>query len=141
MLRSPGGIFFRRGFFIWVCPSRSGFALLLRLYAPKHKVHGNYDQRRSDDIVMRLGGDEFAIFMPTVTEKASAESFFARLFDNIKSIQIPELGPRPIVVSLGACLYDGKETANFDMLYRRADHAMYQSKKQPGLIATIYGEI
>ena len=96
---------------------------------------------RSDDIVMRLGGDEFAIFVPTVTEKASAESLFARLFDNIKSIQIPELGPRPIVVSLGACLYDGKETANFDMLYRRADHAMYQSKKQPGLTATIYGEI
>lgn len=31
---------------------------------------------RSDDIVMRLGGDEFAIFVPTVTEKASAESFF-----------------------------------------------------------------
>ena len=96
---------------------------------------------RSDDIVMRLGGDEFAIFVPTVTEKASAESFFARLFDNIKSIQIPELGPRPIIVSLGACLYDGKETANFDMLYRRADHAMYQSKKQPGFTATIYGEI
>lgn len=34
-----------------------------------------------------------------------------------------------------------RTTANFDMLYRRADHAMYQSKKQPGLTATIYGEI
>ena len=35
-----------------------------------------------------------------------------------------------IEISLGACFYDGYEEVSFDQLYRKADRAMYQSKKQ-----------
>ena len=41
---------------------------------------------------------------------------------------------------IGACFYDGYEEVSFDQLYRKADRAMYQSKKQKGCSAVIYGE-
>ena len=34
----------------------------------------------------------------------------------------------------------GYEEVSFDWLYRKADKAMYQSKKQKGCSAVIYGE-
>lgn len=34
-----------------------------------------------------------------------------------------------ILLSLGACFYDGMDCVTFDQLYRRADTAMYDSKK------------
>lgn len=34
-----------------------------------------------------------------------------------------------ILLSLGACFYDGMDCITFDQLYRRADIAMYDSKK------------
>ena len=47
---------------------------------------------------------------------------------------------KSIEISLGACFYDGYEEVSFDQLYRKADRAMYQSKKQKGCSAVIYGE-
>ena len=41
---------------------------------------------------------------------------------------------------VGACFYDRYEEFSFDQLYRKADRAMYQSKKQKGCSAVIYGE-
>ena len=49
--------------------------------------------------------------------------------------------PKKPVVTTNNRLFLVLGTANFDMLYRRADLAMYQSKKQAGFTATIYGEI
>ena len=48
------------------------------------------------------------------------------------------LEDKKIVISLGACIYDGKEELSFDDLYYRADSAMYQSKKKDGCSATIF---
>ena len=47
---------------------------------------------------------------------------------------------KSIEISLGACFYDGYEEVSFDQLYRKADRAMYQSKKKKGCSAVIYGE-
>ena len=95
---------------------------------------------RDSDVVMRLGGDEFAIFMPKMLEQTVAEKFFERLFENIRQIDIIEMRGKSIEISLGACFYDGYEDVSFDQLYRKADRAMYQSKKQKGCSAVIYGE-
>ena len=38
---------------------------------------------RDKDIVMRLGGDEFALYIPGVTNRKCANSFFKRLFENL----------------------------------------------------------
>ena len=51
-----------------------------------------------------------------------------------------EMQGKSIEISLGACFYDGYEEVSFDQLYRKADRAMYQSKKQKGCSAVIYGE-
>lgn len=90
------------------------------------------------DVAMRLGGDEFALFILGVTERKCANAFFKRLFENLKQIQIESIKDHPIIMSLGACIYDGKEELTFDELYCRADMVMYQSKKGEGYSATIY---
>lgn len=93
---------------------------------------------RDKDVVMRLGGDEFVLFIPGVTDRKCANAFFKRLFENLKQIQIESIKDHPIIMSLGACIYDGKEELTFDELYCRADMVMYQSKKGEGYRATIY---
>lgn len=93
---------------------------------------------RDKDVVMRLGGDEFAIFMPGMLLQASAETFFERLFDNFRQIDIKEMKGKSVEISLGACFYDGADTVSFDCLYKNADEAMYQSKKKQGYSASIY---
>lgn len=93
---------------------------------------------RDKDIVMRLGGDEFALYIPGVTNRKCANSFFKRLFENLKQIHVESIQNHPIVLSLGACFFDGKEDLSFDELYCRADSAMYESKKMDGFSATIF---
>lgn len=93
---------------------------------------------RDDDVVLRLGGDEFAVFIPGMLDKERAETFFDRLFSNIEHIDIAEMNGKHILLSLGACFYDGMDCITFDQLYRRADTAMYDSKKKQGYSATIF---
>ena len=93
---------------------------------------------RDKDIVMRLGGDEFALYIPGVTNRKCANSFFKRLFENLKQIHVESIDNHPVVLSLGACFFDGKEDLSFDELYCRADSAMYESKKITGFSATIF---
>ena len=95
---------------------------------------------RDSDVVLRLGGDEFAMFVPGMLEQGPAEKFFERFFENIRQIDILEMQGKNVEISLGACFYDGYEEGSFDQLYRKADRAMYQSKKQKGCSAVIYGE-
>ena len=45
-----------------------------------------------------------------------------------------------LLVALRLFANDGYEAVSFDLLYRKADRAMYQSKKQKGCSAVIYGE-
>lgn len=93
-----------------------------------------------DDVVLRLGGDEFAVFLPGMLDKERATAFFDRLFSNIEHIDIAEMGGKHILLSLGACFYNGMDRITFDQLYRRADTAMYDSKKKQGYSATIFDE-
>ncbi|MBS7008087.1 EAL domain-containing protein [Anaerostipes sp.] len=82
-----------------------------------------------NDIVGRIGGDEFTIFMknissPTAAEKKAKElsQMFGHLFENEKeAVQV--------TCSIGVALYpeNGKD---FNSLYRCADIALYQAKKQ-----------
>ena len=84
---------------------------------------------RRDDVVGRIGGDEFAVFMKDISSKEAAvckaeelAGMFRRLFENEKrSIKI--------TCSIGVALYpdDGQD---FQTLYRHADRALYEAKKQ-----------
>ena len=59
--------------------------------------------------------------------------------ENIEKIEIKALGGRKIILSLGACIYDGTGDISYDTLYSKADAAMYRSKKQQGFCATVHG--
>ena len=80
------------------------------------------------------------MFIPGMLKQRVAEKFFERFFENIRQIDIIEMQGKSIEISLGACFYNGYEEVSFDQLYRKADRAMYQSKKQKGCSAVIYGE-
>jgi len=80
---------------------------------------------RQTDSICRLGGDEFAIiFIETDLEKAK------RVGENIckRISQIHILGTTKVTVSIGIAKLDTND--NKDTLYKRADEALYLSKKQ-----------
>lgn len=65
-----------------------------------------------------------------VLQIVSVQIFFKRLFENLKQIHVESIDNHPVVLSLGACFFDGKEDLSFDELYCRADSAMYESKNR-----------
>ncbi len=74
-----------------------------------------------------------------MTERQVTVKIFKRIFENIEKIEIKALGGRKIILSLGACIYDGTGDISYDTLYSKADAAMYRSKKQQGFCATVHG--
>lgn len=74
----------------------------------------------------RLGGDEFLIFVPNVT------TGFLEQFTNALVFQVSahfSTGNAPITISLGAAYAPAQDT-DFKMLYKNADAALYEVKKQ-----------
>ena len=84
------------------------------------------DQFRKDDVVGRIGGDEFIAFMP-VPEMGMAEERSEELAEALKK-RIGE-GSAHITASIGVALARGRKT-DFETLYKTADYALYQAKKQ-----------
>ena len=76
---------------------------------------------------------------PDATERQVTVKIFKTIFENIEKIEIKALGGRKIILSLGACIYDGTGDISYDTLYSKADAAMYRSKKQQGFCATVHG--
>lgn len=92
---------------------------------------------RNKDVVFRLGGDEFAVYSPALLNRAQADEFINRLFENVRNIKISKLEEGTISISVGAVFFRQGNTS-FDQLYRQADIAMYESKKVKGCKATFY---
>ena len=108
---------------------------VLRYHAPLFPAQGRQVAVHIK-IVLLVGVGK--VFIPGMLDKERAEAFFDRLFSNIEHIDIAEMNGKHILLSLGACFYDGMDGITFDQLYRRADIAMYDSKKKQGYSATIF---
>ena len=80
------------------------------------------------DVTMRFGGDEFGAFAVGVTDRETARALVGRLFDRINAIDV--LGEEKLCISVGAAVCT--EAESFDILYKRADKALYASKKKDG---------
>lgn len=93
---------------------------------------------KEEDVAFRLGGDEFAFYIAQVCDVEQAESFFKRFFKKIECINLPEINGNKIQISLGAAFNRADSTDGFEELYKKADEALYQSKKETGCCATIF---
>lgn len=74
--------------------------------------------RGSGDFLARLGGDEFGLVVP-----GSNDTGIQRLVERLH-----EITPSRVSCSIGVATWDGTETAA--VLFRRADVAMYEAKRE-----------
>jgi diguanylate cyclase (GGDEF)-like protein len=81
---------------------------------------------RSGDVVARLGGDEFVIFLPRAGE-AVARTAGDKILKQLGEDEfLRSLG---IGMSIGVSVSGGVDNATPEELVKRADGAMYTSKK------------
>lgn len=91
---------------------------------------------RKCDIVSRFGGDEFCILMASIPSAETALNKCKELCDKIKNLRIGEPGIT-ITISVGIAA-NTEENNSFDSLYKNADLALYESKRQGRGRATLY---
>ena len=84
---------------------------------------------RDEDIIFRLGGDEYAAYVMNLNDEKSGRSMVDRIFKEIASMDIPELGDKDVCVSAGAAFFKKGDKCSFEKLYKLADSGVYESKK------------
>jgi diguanylate cyclase (GGDEF)-like protein len=85
---------------------------------------------RSGELVARFGGDEFVIMVESDLPEAAVVSLGERIVDNVSGAY--EVGGRTvaITVSVGVSVHHGDdEPIDATGMFRRADFAMYRSKR------------
>jgi diguanylate cyclase (GGDEF)-like protein len=82
---------------------------------------------RETDIVGRIGGDEFFALMKNIFDRGQIERRAMDILDIIEETaqQFPEV---KLGGSIGISLYP-KDGTNLDVLYTKADEALYESKR------------
>ncbi|MGQ1301260.1 GGDEF domain-containing protein [Acinetobacter baumannii] len=83
------------------------------------------------DLLGRFGGEEFAIFIPDTTREAAFE-LAERIRIQISQQPIYVYGKLPIFVqvSIGISLYSPSYHRSIESLFKEADDALYQAKRQ-----------
>ncbi len=94
---------------------------------------------RSHDIVGRIGGDEFIVFVRDLADTNIIMSKAENLVNAFKNSYSGEKGDYKISGSVGIARYplDGN---SYEALYKAADKALYQSKKQGKDCYTFYSK-
>ena len=93
---------------------------------------------REKDIVFRLGGDEFAVFAQNVPDQKVGERLVNRVLDDVRHMDISEIGEPGVSVSIGAALIAHGEAYTFEELYDQTDKCVYRSKDVTGNMVTFY---
>lgn len=91
---------------------------------------------RSHDVVGRLGGDEFIVFLP-ISNLHSAQKKASRLLNTLNQEISFEGDCIKISASIGISIAPN-DGVDFAELYKKADKALYDSKKKGRNIYTIY---
>ncbi|MEG2930883.1 MAG: diguanylate cyclase, partial [Ruthenibacterium sp.] len=84
---------------------------------------------RSSDIVGRMGGDEFAVLMKNVPDTGSVLKKATELSGTLRQTYAGEKEDYKISCSIGIIIIE-PGCASFEMLYRKADAALYQAKRK-----------
>jgi diguanylate cyclase (GGDEF)-like protein len=86
--------------------------------------------RRQNDIVARYGGEEFIVVLPDCTQRRAEDVADAILTDIAacaREVEAPPLAP--VTVSIGLAICQPGDGASLDAAMRRADEALYESKR------------
>jgi diguanylate cyclase (GGDEF)-like protein len=95
---------------------------------------------RETDVVARYGGEEFAAILPLCHESTAMEvAERLRLTVEKARIRGEDGGGRPLTVSVGICT-GPQHAATYEELVRRADDAMYSSKRGGKNRCTVWNE-
>jgi diguanylate cyclase (GGDEF)-like protein len=93
---------------------------------------------RPEDIACRYGGEEFTLLLADTSTKAAFERS-ERILDVVSSLSVQLAGRtyRGLTISIGVAMYpnDGE---TLDELLRKADEALYRSKRQGRNQVTLY---
>jgi len=82
---------------------------------------------RKDDILVRLGGDEFMLLARNLSDMQIAEDIAQQIVDSVRAPFLLQGHELTISASVGIALYPFDGT-DIDMLMKKADIAMYQTK-------------
>ena len=95
---------------------------------------------RDTDVIARLGGDEFVIVFPDLDIKQDALLILQKIVDGFNNPFFIERHRLVITTSIGMAIYpdDGIDEK---ILLKKADIAMYQSKKKGGAQYQLYKKI
>lgn len=84
---------------------------------------------KETDIIGRLGGDEFIAYLPNSAKHTAAVSRkLTALLRNLSRISVGGADQRSIHCSIGCAVQDSSHSS-FDILYKEADTALYQVKR------------
>lgn len=83
---------------------------------------------RSSDIIGRVGGDEFSVFLPSVVYETTLRSSVAALVRELALLPVGESNEQTLHCSVG-CAMGLAGQDSFDVLYKRADTALYHVKR------------
>lgn len=99
-----------------------GDAVLIRLGSFLKDTFG------ANHVVGRIGGDEFIIFTKNIVAEQEVEEQLQKMRNSVVELSRYVGKTHPCTFSLGASLYpvDGRD---FDSLYKAADKALYEAKK------------
>ncbi|MBQ9484452.1 MAG: EAL domain-containing protein [Ruminiclostridium sp.] len=96
------------------------------------------DLFRANDVIGRIGGDEFIVFLRGMNHKSHIESKASDICKIFSLIYSDELdGGVKVSGSLGIALFP-KDGDTFDELYKKADIALYKSKRAGKSCYTFY---
>lgn len=85
---------------------------------------------RATDSVARFGGEEFVVILPN-TNKAGAMALANQLQQLVEQAAIPHdhnLAAAHVTVSIGVASLERAGPADYDLILRQADNALYQAK-------------
>ncbi|MDR0320129.1 MAG: sensor domain-containing diguanylate cyclase [Treponema sp.] len=84
---------------------------------------------RADDIPSRFGGEEFTVLLPN-TNNNTVWNVAERLRNSVAKMHVPwDVPLSQVTISLGIYTFDGKSDIDVPDIIRRADEALYVSKK------------
>ncbi len=95
---------------------------------------------RVNDIVGRIGGDEFMVFVKDIKNPSVIEKEGARIMQFFEGFSVGEYTKYSPTASVGGAVYPN-DASDFESLYKAADIAVYEAKKEGKNRVAFYGKL